>query len=149
MIAVDKLTTDADGRMAEDFSEQMEKEKGVTTEHFLETIHINRSMAAALSRVTMDINLPTDNPANYKQRMQAKNRLTDSIAWRAEGEVRAAHAVKKSGTDCDTFASVIEDTIPAMIDCFQGKHDLCKLHSRVCNGQTPVYEYLPQYATRI
>ena len=58
-ISVDKLTTDADGQMAEGFCEEMKKTCGVEMEHFLDTVHLNRSIVSAVSRVQLDFKLYT------------------------------------------------------------------------------------------
>ena len=132
--------------MAKGFSKEIEKARGVKCQHFLDTVHLNRLVAAAISKSQIAINLNTDKLATYKQKIQAKNKFADSIAWLAKAEVRAVHDAKKPDTDHHALGTTMEAIIPAMIDCYQGKHTLCKIHSHVCNGQKLVYEYLPRYA---
>jgi hypothetical protein len=137
------LTTDADGRMAEGFSSEMER-RNIITEHQLDTIHLNRSVSRAISRAPITPKLATSVPCKYQQRQQAKQRLADSIASRSEQEVRAAHA--KYNKDEVGMQAAVCRAIPAVISCFQGNHSLCKQRSLVCNGVHVKYEYLPEFA---
>lgn len=144
LISVDKLTTDADGRMAEGFSEVMMAKQGVKTNHYLDTVHLNRSVAAAISRAHIKPQLKTSVPCKYKDREQAINRLADSMAFRAEREVRAAN--DRFGMRRDLAVETVSSAIPAMIRCYEGDHYLCKKYSLVCNGEHLLYEYLPKFA---
>jgi hypothetical protein len=141
-ICVDKITTDADGRMADGFADEM-KEKGTETEHFLDTVHLNRSVAAAITRAHISPKLVTSGKCNSKHLHQAKNRLADSLAWRAEREVRGARSKFKKEKNVVT---ALENVIPALITCYEGNHRFCQKHSFVCDGSKPMYEYLPKYA---
>lgn len=78
------------------------------------------------------------------QRQQAKKRLADSIASRAEHEVRAAHA--KFGSNHASVVNAAKQAIPAIIECYQGQHSLCKKHSLVCDGNKVEQKYLPKFA---
>jgi hypothetical protein len=49
-ITIGKISTDADGRMAEGIADVFLAYKGTSTESFLDTTHLNRSVAVALSR---------------------------------------------------------------------------------------------------
>lgn len=141
-IFVDKLTTDADGRMCEGFADEMMAASGVETEHFLDVVHLCRSVSTAISRAHFNPQLTVT--CNYKQRQQVKNRLADSMAWRAEREIRAA---RSKFVKCDEImVDAVSHIIPSIIKCYEGKHDLCKKHSLVCNGENMVYEYLPKFA---
>lgn len=144
VIAVDKLCTDADGRMAEGFSAQMHSQNAVETEHSLDTVHLCRSLARAVSNSRVRPHINSDIPCNFKQRQQAINRLGDSLAWRAEHEVRSAN----QRFSCkDTAAKLIQAAIPAVIKCYEGNHSLCKAHSMVCTGNgDDVHEYIPKFA---
>ena len=86
-ITVGKITTDADGRMAEG----MMAYNGTKTETFLDTTHLNRSVAAAISRSKIRPRLVESSSKSFtaKDREQAKNRLGDSLSRRAEQEVCA------------------------------------------------------------
>ena len=141
-IKVGMLATDADGRMAEGFSTVM-KESGVTTEHFLDTVHLNRAITRAISNSKIKINLETKTKTTYLQRNQAKNRLGDSMATRAEQEVRKANLKHKN--DINSVTKAMAKVMPAMIACYQGDHSLCAIDSFVCNGKRIVYQYLPKY----
>ena len=91
-ITVGKITTDADGRMAEGISEGMIAYNGTKTETFLDTTHLNRSIAAAAtSRSKIRPRLVESSSKSFtaKDREQAKNRLGDSLSRRAEQEVCA------------------------------------------------------------
>ena len=65
-IKVGMLATDADGKMAQGFSTIM-KESGVTTEHCLDTVHLNRLITRAFSNSKMKINLETKTKTAYLQ----------------------------------------------------------------------------------
>lgn len=143
-ISVNKLCTDADGRMVEGFSAEMCAKHGVSTEHNLDIVHLNRSLARAISAAPITPKFSTDHPCKYKDRQQAKNRLADSMAWRAEREVRAAN--KKFGSCKSLAVSTITAAIPAVIECYQGKHKLCNKYSLVCDGENLQYEYIPKFA---
>ena len=143
-ILVDKLCTDADGRMAEGFAEVMNEKHGVKTEHFLDTTHLNRAVAKAISGARITPEIVTLQPCKSKDRHQAINRLADSMAWRAEREVRAANKI--FGHDKDLAAKSVVATIPAIIRCYEGNHVLCKKHSLVCDGEQYTYEYIPKFA---
>ena len=56
--------------MADGFCEEMKKTRGVKTEHFLDTVNLNRSDVAAVSRVQIDVKLNTDTKISGKQRIQ-------------------------------------------------------------------------------
>ncbi len=143
VITIDKLCTDADGRMAEGFREQMQSQSAVETEHSLDTVHLCRSVARAVSNSRIRPHIVSDIPCNYKQQQQAINRLGDSLAWRAEHEVRS---VNQKCSCKDTAAKLIEAAIPAVIKCYEGKHSLCKTHSMVCTGSGDIHEYIPKFA---
>jgi len=143
-IIVNKLTTDADGRMHEGFASEM-VEHGVKTKHYLDTVHLNRSTAGAISRLRIKPRLITQRPCTHKLRQQAKNRLADSMAWRAESEVRAAR-LKCAKHNKKVLVKTVAKSIPAIVECYQGKHVQCKSHSLVCNGESPEYAYLPKFA---
>ena len=50
-VTVDKITTDADGRMGDEgFSTKMKEKQNISTKLFLDTVHLNRAVAAAISR---------------------------------------------------------------------------------------------------
>lgn len=143
-LAVGVLVTDADGRGAEGFGAEMKEAKNVSTEHCLDTIHLNRAVARGISNASIQIKLATSTPCNYWQRQKAKHRLADSMAWRAEHEVRAAHLKYKNNHNA--IESAIEKVIPSIITCYQGNHLLCIKQSLVCNGQHVMYKYVPKYA---
>ena len=147
-IVVDKITTDADGRMAQGMSEVMMAYNGTQTETFLDTTHLNRSVAAAVSRSKIRPRLVVESSSKSitaKDREQAKNKLGDSLSRRAEREVRALWSASNHLVSLQEIQKAISKTIPAMIKCYEGKHELCIKHSFICNG-TPRYEYLPQFA---
>ena len=110
--------------------------------HALDTVHLNRSVARATSRGQIGGKLKTPKPCTYAQRQQAKNRLSDSIAWRPEREVRTSLAkYNEIGAK-----AALAKAIPAVISCYQGNHTLCIKHSLLCDGVRLVYEYLPKFA---
>jgi hypothetical protein len=141
-ISVDKLTTDADGKMFEGFSTEMVG-SGQQTEHFLDIVHLNRSVRGAISRANIKPVLETSEPTTYRQRSKAVNRLADSLSWRAEGEVRAARI---RYADHEELVTRVARAIPAVIKCYEGDHSLCRKLSLVCDGMHTKYEYIPQYA---
>ena len=116
----------------------------VRTEHFLDTVHLNRSVAAAISQASFTPDLSTQKPLTFAQRQQAKHRLADSMARRAECEVRTAQA--KYGKDVVRGKTAVDQTIAAIILCYQGNHALCKKHSLICDGKNVHYEYLPTFS---
>lgn len=142
-INIGMLTTDADGRMFDGFSDEIKGDGNVSPEHLLDTIHLNRSLSRAITNSKLEVTLATSKPCNYTQRKQAKKNLADSIAWRAEREVRAAIDQFK---DESSMVEAAGRAISAIILCYQGEHSLCKKHSSVCDGVHLVYEYLPEYA---
>ena len=139
---VSLMVTDADGCMINGFSDEVKRSSNITPEHALDPVHLNRSVTRATSRGQIGGKLKTPEPCTYAQRQQAKNRLADSIAWRAEREVRAALAKY----DENGAKAALAKAIPAVISCYQGNHSLCKKHSLVCDGVRLVYEYLPKFA---
>lgn len=143
-IAVDKVTTDADGRMAEGISDEMRKH-GIHTTHYLDTVHLNRSVAASISGLPIlpKVEVSEDQKCSKKTLTNAKHRLADSMAWRAELEVRRARA--KYGNHHKKVKKAVAKAIPAVVKCYQGKHKSCKKHSLVCDGINPRYEYLPKF----
>ena len=141
-ITVDKITTDADGRMADGLTDEMKKH-GVDTEAFLDTVHLNRSVVAAITRANIKPRLESSVKLNSKQIKQATNRLADSIARRAESEVSAA---RSRYSDEEEITGAVAKSIPALLKCFQGDHQLCTTDSLVCDGINPSYEYIPKFA---
>lgn len=74
--------------MVEGLSAEMMEKNNVTTEHYLDTVHLNQAVAYVISRARITPQIKT---SIYKDRQQAINRLADSMAWRAEREVRMAN----------------------------------------------------------
>ena len=140
-ITVNKITTDADGRMAEGFSEEMAAEH-VTTERFLDVVHKKRSLRRALSKANLKPTIKSTKLLS-KERALAYKRLADSLAWRAEGEVKGAP--DKLNT-VEEITDAVSGAIPAILNCYEGNHTLCKQSSLVCDGVETRYEYLPEYA---
>lgn len=141
-IVIGKVTTDADGRMSEGLASRMHESTGTDTEIFLDTVHLNRSIARGVSNAKISLNLKTTVKCTARQLAQAKNRLGDSLAHRAESEIRAAKKLMKESE----IGNAMAHTIPAIIACYTGRHTLCKKCSLVCDGSKPNYEYMPKYA---
>ena len=117
---------------------------GTETETFLDTTHLNRSVAAAVSRSKIRPRR-VESSSKSITHSQAKNKLSDSLSRHAEREVRTLWSASNHLESLQEIQKAIGKTIPAMIKCYEGKHELCFKHSFVCNG-TPRYEYLPQFA---
>ncbi len=64
-INVNMLTMDADGCMFDGFSEVVKDATGVTTTHFLDTLHLKRSVSRAISNSKLTPKLATDIPCGY------------------------------------------------------------------------------------
>ena len=80
---------------------------------FLDTVHLNRSAAAAISRVAIDIKFSSTTKSTFKLRHQTKNRLADSIAWRAESEVRESQRLYNM--DFDSSAATVRAAITTIV----------------------------------
>ncbi len=142
-IFIDKVTTDADGRMSNGVASKMIDATGNDTDKFLDTVHLNRSIATSVSKAKIGLNLKTKIKCTAKQLSQAKNRLGDSLAHRAESEINAA---KRKMSDYNEISNAMQLVIPTIIECYKGRHTLCKKYSFVCDGNKPHYEYMPKYA---
>jgi len=72
--------------------------------------------------------------------------LADSI-WHGElnAKVREARGEFRNHK-LEKLGKCINKIIPAIIQCYQGKHNLCCNYSLVCNGMNPRYMYLPKFA---
>ena len=142
-LTIGMVVTDADGRMAEGFSSEMEAATNASIEHCLDTQHINRSVARGISNSDIKVDLAGVH-CTSAQRQQAKNRLADSIASRAEHEVRAAR--DKYGDNNAAVVKAAKQAIPAIIACYQGDQSLCREQSLVCDGEHVNQKYLPKFA---
>ena len=127
----------------EGFSAEMKERQNIRTELFLDTVHLNRSVAAAISRSGIKPQLVASAKVNAKLVKQAKNRRADSIPHRAESEARAALSKFKNEEEIVAAAG---KAIPALVKCYERNHELCVKHSLVCNGKTTQHEYKPKFA---
>ncbi len=89
-IFIDKVTIDEDGRMSNGVASKMIDTTGNDTDKFLDTVHLNRSIATSVPKAKIGLNLKTKIKCTAKQLTQAKNRFGDSRAHRAESEINAA-----------------------------------------------------------
>ena len=70
--------------MADGFCEEMKKTRGVKTKHFLDTVHLNRSVVAAVTWVQIKLNTDTKILENRESRLKI-GWLASNIAWRTQG----------------------------------------------------------------
>ena len=136
-LTVNRVTTDADGCLAQGMMSHMQSEAGMETEHLLDPPHLNRSLCAAISRAKFS---PKMFPGKRKKdRKKLQDRFADDISHRAEAE---ATLLQKSCKDPSQMADKAAKAANAIIQCYMGNHSLCKKWSKICHGKYK-FPYLP------
>jgi hypothetical protein len=121
-LLVDRVTSDADGCIAEGFIAQMKDKAGIEAEHFLDTPHLNRSLAAAISRCKFSEDMFPGNTKKEKAKVQ--DRFGDDLSHRVQAE--ADSIVQKCAGNFAQMCSMADNASSAILDCYGGNHKLCK-----------------------
>ena len=130
-LLVKRVVTDSDGHFAEGICSVMSEKGGIHTEPLLCTIHLNRSLSRALSKVKLSKSAFPGKSARIKQKQQ--HHMADDIVHRFYAELKCA--LDRSGGDISKYEGQLKASVGAILPCYKGQHDLCKHHSLVCRGK--------------
>ena len=137
-LLVDRVTSDADGCLAEGFIAQMRNKAGIEPEHFLDPPHLNRSLSSAISRTQFSDNMFPGRTKKDKKKI--KDRFGDDLSHRVQAEAGAI--LKKCGKNFAHMHDMAEKAASTIAECYQGNHKLCNKFSLICNGNYR-FPYLP------
>ena len=137
---VDRVTTDADGCLAQGINSVMRERTGKDVESLLDPSHLNRSLCAAVSRANFSKDMFPGNTARERNKVQ--DRFADDISHRVQAE---AHQISlKCGSDTARVKRLAAKAVAAIPNCYMGDHGKCRTHSQVCHGKYK-YPYLSRY----
>lgn len=142
-LQVSRVTTDADGCLAQGINSVMRDKTGQDVESLLDPSHLNRSLCAAVSRAKFSEDMFPGNTVT--ERNKAQDRFADDISHRVQAE--AEQISQKCGTDIVTIKKLAAKAVSAIPDCYMGDHRKCRKLSQVCKGKYN-YPYLSHYVRR-
>ena len=143
-LRVNRVTTDADGCLAQGLNSIMKQDTGRDMETFLDPSHLNRSLCAAISRANFSRHMFPGDTKTVRSKTQ--DRFADDVSHRVEAEAKQI-LIKCKGIDVTKINRLAARAIDAIPDCYMGDHKKCLTHSQVCRGKYK-YPYLSRYVQR-
>ena len=127
---VSHVTTDPDGKAGKGVQEACRETNSNIPEHLMDTRHMSSNQRKKVNKETFSEDMLPGNTKAEKEKMQ--KRLANNVTKRCEFEFQSSF--DHHAGDVKLIQRDMKHFVPAILNCYQGEHEMCRRMSYACRG---------------